>query len=170
MLVNKDRQDALTQKVDRVLTHRGWSIPIFLAIMALVFFLTFTIGDWLKGYFELGIESLSGAVNSGLIAAGVNDVLRSLLVDGIIAGVGGILTFLPNIFILFLALAFLEDSGYMAACCLCHGGDYEQAGVIRQGLYSDDTGVWMYRPGNYGITNSWKTGETVLRSCWLLPL
>ena len=49
VLVNKDRQDALTQKVDRVLTHRGWSIPIFLAIMALVFFLTFTIGDWLKG-------------------------------------------------------------------------------------------------------------------------
>ena len=114
VLVNKDRQDALTQKVDRVLTHRVWSIPIFLAIMALVFFLTFTIGDWLKGYFEMGIESLSGAVNSGLIAAGVNDVLRSLLVDGIIAGVGGILTFLPNIFILFLALAFLEDSGYMA--------------------------------------------------------
>ena len=114
VLVNKDRQDALTEKVDRVLTHKVWSIPIFLVIMAVVFFLTFTIGDWLKGYFEMGIESLSALISDGLVAAGVNEVLRSLLVDGIIAGVGGILTFLPNIFILFLALAFLEDSGYMA--------------------------------------------------------
>ena len=114
VLVNKDRQDALTEKVDRVLTHKVWSIPIFLVIMAVVFFLTFTIGDWLKGYFEMGIESLSALISDGLVAAGVNEVLCSLLVDGIIAGVGGILTFLPNIFILFLALAFLEDSGYMA--------------------------------------------------------
>ena len=114
VLVNKERQDALTEKVDKVLTHRIWSIPIFLGIMALVFFLTFTIGDWLKGYFELGIESVSALISGGLTAAGVNEMLRSLLVDGIIAGVGGILTFLPNIFILFLALAFLEDSGYMS--------------------------------------------------------
>ena len=129
VLVNKDRQDALTQKVDRVLTHRVWSIPIFLAIMAVVFFFTFTIGDWLKGYFEMGIESLSGAVNSGLVAAGVNDVLRSLLVDGIIAGVGGILTFLPNIFILFLALAFLEDSGYMARVAYVMEGIMSKLGL-----------------------------------------
>ena len=82
--------------------------------MALVFFLTFTIGDWLKGYFETGLEILSGGARSGLEAIHVAPPLISLLVDGIIAGVGGILTFLPNIFILFLALAFLEDSGYMA--------------------------------------------------------
>ncbi len=114
VLVNKDRQEALTEKVDRALTHRFWSIPIFLGIMALVFFLTFTIGDWLKGYFELGIEGISTLAGNVLSAAGVNEMVRSLLVDGIIAGVGGILTFLPNIFILFLALAFLEDSGYMS--------------------------------------------------------
>lgn len=114
VLVNKERQDALTEKVDRALTHRVWGIPLFLGIMAVVFFLTFTIGDWLKGYLEIGIENLSDLINNGLVMAGVNDVLRSLLIDGIIAGVGGILTFLPNIFILFLALAFLEDSGYMA--------------------------------------------------------
>ena len=82
--------------------------------MALVFFLTFTIGDWLKGYFELGIEGISTLAGNVLTSAGVNEMVRSLLVDGIIAGVGGILTFLPNIFILFLALAFLEDSGYMS--------------------------------------------------------
>lgn len=57
VLVNKDRQDALTEKVDRALTHRVWGIPIFLGIMAVVFFLTFTIGDWLKGYFEMGIDT-----------------------------------------------------------------------------------------------------------------
>lgn len=114
VLVNKDRQEALTEKVDRALTHRFWSIPIFLGIMALVFFLTFTIGDWLKGYFELGIEGISTLVGNVLSSTGVNEMVCSLLVDGIIAGVGGILTFLPNIFILFLALAFLEDSGYMS--------------------------------------------------------
>ena len=114
VLVNKERQEALTEKVDRALTHRFWSIPIFLGIMALVFFLTFTIGDWLKGYFELGIEGISTLAGNVLTSAGVNEMVRSLLVDGIIAGVGGILTFLPNIFILFLALAFLEDSGYMS--------------------------------------------------------
>lgn len=114
VLVNKDRQEALTEKVDRALTHRFWSIPIFLGIMALVFFLTFTIGDRLKGYFELGIEGISTLAGNVLSSAGVNEMVRSLLVDGMIAGVGGILTFLPNIFILFLALAFLEDSGYMS--------------------------------------------------------
>lgn len=114
VLVNKERQEAFTEKVDRALTHRFWSIPIFLGIMALVFFLTFTIGDWLKGYFELGIEGISTLAGNILTSAGVNEMVRSLLVDGIIAGVGGILTFLPNIFILFLALAFLEDSGYMS--------------------------------------------------------
>ena len=114
VLVNKERQEALTEKVDRALTHRFWSIPIFLGIMALVFFLTFTIGEWLKGYFELGIEGISTLAGNVLTSAGVNEMVRSLLVDGIIAGVGGILTFLPNIFILFLALAFLEDSGYMS--------------------------------------------------------
>ena len=114
VLVNKERQEALTEKVDRALTHRFWSIPIFLGIMALVFFLTFTIGDWLKGYFELGIEGISTLAGNVLSSAGVNEMVRSLLVDGIIAGVGGILTFLPNIFILFVALAFLEDSGYMS--------------------------------------------------------
>ena len=114
VLVNKEKKAALTDKADRLLTHNVLGLPIFLVIMALVFFLTFTIGDWLKGHFETGLEILSGGARSGLEAIHVAPPLISLLVDGIIAGVGGILTFLPNIFILFLALAFLEDSGYMA--------------------------------------------------------
>ena len=79
-----------------------------------MFLLTFTVGDFISGYFELAVEWLSGFISNALAAWQVNPAVTSLLVDGIIAGVGGILTFLPNIFILFLALAFLEDSGYMA--------------------------------------------------------
>lgn len=129
VLVNKDRQDALTEKADRALTHRVWGIPIFLGIMAVVFFLTFTIGDWIKGYLEVGIESFSVLVSDMLVATGVNEVLCSLIVDGIIAGVGGILTFLPNIFILFLALAFLEDSGYMARVAYVMEGIMSKLGL-----------------------------------------
>ena len=113
-LFNKDRQSALTDLVDRYLCHPVWGIPIFLGIMALVFFLTFTVGDFLKGYFQEGLDLISAAVLAGLQGIGASGWLTSLIVDGILAGVGGILTFLPNIFILFLALAFLEDSGYMS--------------------------------------------------------
>lgn len=114
VLVGREKKAELTDKVDSLLTHKWLGLPIFLLIMALVFFLTFTVGDWLKGYFEQGLEWVSGLAAGGLESAHVAPPVTSLLVDGIIAGVGGILTFLPNIFILFLALAFLEDSGYMA--------------------------------------------------------
>lgn len=114
VLVNKSKKEASTDKIDHYLTHRWLGLPIFLGIMALVFFLTFTIGDWLKGYFEIGLEEFSALISGILQALHTNSMLQSLIVDGIISGVGGILTFLPNIFILFLALAFLEDSGYMA--------------------------------------------------------
>lgn len=114
ILVNKSEKEAFTEKLDHFLTHRIWGLPLFLGIMALVFLLTFTVGDWLKEYFEIFLESFSAAVTSGLTSLHVGDMMISLVVDGIISGVGGILTFLPNIFILFLALAFLEDSGYMA--------------------------------------------------------
>lgn len=114
VLVNKSKKEARTDKIDHYLTIRWLGLPIFLAIMALVFFFTFTIGDFLKGYFEIGLELFSGMIQNGLQSVHANDMLISLIVDGIISGVGGILTFLPNIFILFLALAFLEDSGYMS--------------------------------------------------------
>lgn len=110
-LFNKESRSAWT---DRVLTHRIWGIPIFLGIMAFVFFLTFTVGDFLKGYFETGLEAFSGHLLAAMEAAHVSQWLISLVIDGVVAGVGGILTFLPNIFILFLALAILEDSGYMS--------------------------------------------------------
>ena len=114
VLLHKQKQDVFTEKVDRVLTHRIWGIPVFLCIMALVFFLTFFVGDWIKGFFELGIGWLSDAAKSGLESVEASPIIVSLVVDGIIGGVGTIITFLPNIFILFLALALLEDSGYMS--------------------------------------------------------
>ena len=113
-LVNKSEKEERTERADRFMTGKWLGLPIFLLIMALVFFLTFAVGDWLKGYFETGLELFSGFVSNGLQSVGTSPLLESLIVDGIISGVGGILTFLPNIFILFLALAFLEDSGYMA--------------------------------------------------------
>lgn len=113
-LFRKDQQSAWTDCVDQYLTHPVWGIPIFLGIMAAVFFFTFTVGDFLKGYFESGLDWFSQSVSGVFQAFHVSQWITSLVVDGIIAGVGGILTFLPNIFILFLALAFLEDSGYMA--------------------------------------------------------
>lgn len=113
-LVNKSTKEVRTEKIDHYMTSKWLGLPIFLGIMAIVFFLTFTVGDWLKGYFEIGLEWFSDVVMTALETGHVNPMLQSLIVDGIISGVGGILTFLPNIFILFLALAFLEDSGYMA--------------------------------------------------------
>lgn len=113
-LVNKSQKEERTDKIDRCLTGRWLGLPLFLGIMALVFFLTFTVGDWLKGYFEILLDWISRSAGGLLVSWHVSSMLQSLIVDGIISGVGGILIFLPNIFILFLALAFLEDSGYMA--------------------------------------------------------
>lgn len=113
-LFHKEKKAARTDRVDKLLTSPIWGIPVFLCIMALVFFLTFTVGDALKGIFEMALAFVSESVLAFLSRLHTADWLISLIVDGIIAGVGGILTFIPNIFILFLALAVLEDSGYMS--------------------------------------------------------
>ena len=102
-----------SDRIDAVVTNRVVGLPIFLALMYAVFHLTFTLGDPPMGWIEAGFEWLAGAVG-GLWPQGTDSLLRSLLVDGIISGVGGVLVFLPNILLLFLAIAILEDSGYMA--------------------------------------------------------
>ncbi|MEG1992156.1 MAG: ferrous iron transport protein B [Acetivibrio sp.] len=114
VLVNKATKEESTNKIDRILTHPIWGMPIFLGIMAIVFFLTFAVGDFLKGGFEILLNGFSDGVLHMLQYIGAGEIVTSLVVEGIIAGVGGILSFLPNIFILFLALAILEDSGYMS--------------------------------------------------------
>src|SRR5699024_443075 len=118
-----------TDSVDKVLTHHFWGVPVFLGIMALVFFLTFTIGDALKGVFEVGLDLLLNGATAFLEGVHASDWVISLVVDGVISGVGGILTFLPNIFILFLALGILEDSGYMARVAYVMDGIMGKVGL-----------------------------------------
>ena len=113
-LINKEKVALFTDRIDRILTHRIWGIAIFLLIMAIVFFLTFTIGDIFSAYVEEFISFLNISLENILTNLHVNELLIRLICDGIIAGVGGIITFLPNIIILFFALAILEDSGYMS--------------------------------------------------------
>ena len=129
VLVNKEKKEASTDRVDRILTHRWLGFPIFLGIMALVFLLTFTLGDWLKDYMSVFLSWVSDSVRGGMEAAGISAAVTSLVVDGIISGVGGILTFLPNIIILFLALAFLEDSGYMSRAAYVMDGIMGKVGL-----------------------------------------
>ncbi|NLW86281.1 MAG: ferrous iron transport protein B [Planctomycetes bacterium] len=104
---------SLSDRIDAVVTNRMLGLPIFLGLMYAVFHLTFTVGDPLMGWIEGGFDRLGDAVG-GLWQGGSENLLQSLLVDGVIGGVGGVLVFLPNILLLFLAIAVLEDSGYMA--------------------------------------------------------
>lgn len=128
LISNRKRKDS-TDKADRLLTHPILGVPVFLCIMGVVFFLTFAIGDWLKGYFEIFLESFSEAVSKVLALLHTSDWLSALVTEGIIAGVGGILTFIPNIAILFLALAILEDSGYMARVAYVMDGIMGKVGL-----------------------------------------
>ena len=114
VVMNKASKEARTDKADELMTHPVWGMPIFFGIMAVVFLLTFVVGDWISGGFEVVIGIVTDFIQKSMIGLHLSDGIISLVCDGIITGVGGILTFLPNIFILFLALAFLEDSGYMA--------------------------------------------------------
>lgn len=104
-----------SEKIDRILTGKYPAIPCFIAIMAAVFILTFNvIGAGLQKLLEMGIDALTVAVDKGLGAAGVNLALHSLVIDGIFAGVGSVLSFLPIIVTLFFFLSLMEDSGYIA--------------------------------------------------------
>ena len=101
--------------VDSVLTSKYLALPIFLLVMMLVFWLTFgVIGKWLSDLLSVGISAATDAIGAGLTAYGINPVVRSLVVDGVCAGVGSVLQFLPIIVVLFFFLSILEDSGYMA--------------------------------------------------------
>ena len=148
VLVNREKQSALTARVDGILLHNLLAIPAFLCIMALVFFLTFTIGDWLKGYLEAFVGWSSDAAASALASLHTNPMMISLVVDGIMAGVGGILSFLPNIFILFLALAFLEDSGYMSRVAYVMNGIIGRLGLSGRAIINNVVGVGCNGPAH----------------------
>ena len=104
-----------SRRIDKVLTGKYTGIPAFVAIMALVFYLTFNvIGAWLSDILDIGITALTHVVDNALTAFNVNSVLHALITDGIFNGVGSVLSFLPVIVTLFFFLSILEDSGYMA--------------------------------------------------------
>lgn len=104
-----------SQKIDKILTGKYTAIPCFIAIMLAVFYLTFNvIGAGLQDLLALGIEWITDITDKALTAAGVNEVLQSLVIDGIFAGVGSVLSFLPIIVTLFFFLSLMEDSGYIA--------------------------------------------------------
>ena len=112
---HESRERIRSQKIDTLLTGKYTAIPFFILIMACVFFLTFNvIGAFLQGLLESGIDALTTLVDNGLTSIGTNDVLHALIIDGIFAGVGSVLSFLPVIVTLFLFLSLLEDSGYIA--------------------------------------------------------
>lgn len=104
-----------SQKIDKILTGKYTAIPCFIAIMLAVFYLTFNvIGAGLQDLLALGIEWITDITDKALTAAGINEVLHSLVIDGIFAGVGSVLSFLPIIVTLFFFLSLMEDSGYIA--------------------------------------------------------
>ena len=111
----ESKEHLRSMKIDKVLTGKYTAIPCFIGIMGLVFFLTFSvIGAFLQNILDMGITALGNIVDHWMTAAGVNDVLHSLVMDGVFNGVGSVLSFLPVIVTLFFFLSLLEDSGYMA--------------------------------------------------------
>ena len=112
---HESKEHIRSVKIDSVLTNKYLAIPLFLLIMILVFWLTFgVIGKFLSDLLSLGIDKLTAVTDSALTAYGLNPVIHSLIIDGIFAGVGSVLSFLPTIVTLFFFLSILEDSGYMA--------------------------------------------------------
>lgn len=111
----ESKEHIRSQKIDRFLTGKYTAIPSFILIMVGVFYLTFNvIGAWLQGLMEMGVEWITELIAGAMAAANVNEALQSLVVDGMLAGVGSVLSFLPIIVTLFFFLSLLEDSGYIA--------------------------------------------------------
>ena len=111
----ESREHLRSQRLDRVLTGKYTALPVFIAIMGLVFFLTFVVvGAALQDLLAAGIEWLTGAVDAALTAGHVNEAIHGLIIGGIFEGVGSVLSFLPVIVTMFFFLSLLEDSGYIA--------------------------------------------------------
>ena len=111
----ESREHHRSVKIDSVLTNKYLALPLFLVIMLLIFWLTFgVIGSFLSDLLSLGIDKLTSLTDSALTAYGINEVVHSLIIDGIFAGIGSVLSFLPIIVVLFFFLSILEDTGYMA--------------------------------------------------------
>lgn len=123
--VNASKAQSLTQTIDKVLIHKLFGLPIFIFLMWGLFQLTFTLGEIPMGWIEEGFGWLGDVLGETI----ESEALKSLIVDGIIAGVGGVLMFLPNIMILFLGIALLETTGYMARAAFLLDGFFHKFGL-----------------------------------------
>ncbi|HCF50543.1 MAG TPA: ferrous iron transport protein B, partial [Syntrophomonas sp.] len=115
----------VTEKIDNVLLNRVLGIPLFLGMMWLLFQMTFTLGAPPMDWIDSGVSALGDWLNANM----ADGLLRSLLVDGIVGGVGGVIVFLPNILLLFLGIAFLEGTGYMARAAFVMDQVMHKAGL-----------------------------------------
>lgn len=126
--VTRERRQEISDRIDSVVTNRLIGLPLFFLIMYAVFVFTFTCADPMIGWIERGFGALGDAVG-GAWPETTLPFLRSLLISGVIDGVGGVIVFLPNILFLFLAIAFLEDSGYMARAAFVMDGVMRKFGL-----------------------------------------
>ena len=145
---SESKEHARSIKIDKILTGKYTAIPSFIAIMGLVFWLTFSvIGKGLSNLLDLGISHLTTLVDGLLTKANINDVIHSLIIDGIFNGVGSVLNFLPIIVTLFFFLSLLEDSGYMARVAFVMDKRLRKAGLSGRSIVPMLIGFGCTVPG-----------------------
>lgn len=164
------RSDArkTSEAIDAILVHKWLGLPIFAGVMFSIFWLTFTIGEIPMGWIETGFGYLGNAVDS-LWAADSSSPLRSLIVQGMIAGVGGVVVFLPNIVLLFLGLAVLEDTGYMARAAFVMDRVMHRFGLHGKSFVPMMTGFGCSIPGIMA-TRTLENERDRLTTMLVLPL
>ncbi|GGF85316.1 ferrous iron transport protein B [Paenibacillus aceti] len=165
------KPNTLTEKIDAIVTHPIWGIPIFLLFMLLTFMLTFDwlgtpLSDLLEGFIS---GPVSTWVDQGLVAVGASEFTRALLTEGIIGGVGGVLVFIPQIFIMFLIISFIEDSGYMARITVMMDKVMELAGLNGKALIPFIIGFGCNVPGIMASRSIEQSKERML-TMLLVPL
>jgi ferrous iron transport protein B len=170
VVIQVPRKDArrLSDSVDAVVVNRVLGIPIFLAVMYAIFWLTFTLGEVPMGWIETGFAALGDGI-SALFPNGGASPVRSLLVDGVIGGVGGVLVFLPGILLLFLGLAVLEDTGYMARAAFLTDRLMHRFGLHGRSFIPLVTGFGCSIPGIMA-TRTMENEKDRLATMLVLPL
>ena len=166
----RSRADArvVSDTVDRVLVHRFAGLPIFFAVVYAIFWITFTLGEVPMGWIESGFGLLAAGLNS-LWPEGAESPLRSLLVDGVVGGVGGVLVFLPNILLLFFGLALLEDTGYMSRAAFLMDRVMHRFGLHGKSFVPMMTGFGCSIPGIMA-TRTLENERDRLTTMLVLPL
>jgi ferrous iron transport protein B len=169
-LIHVAREDhrRISDRIDAVVAHRVWGLPIFLAVMYAMFWMTFTLGEAPMNWIESGVAMLGGLVTN-LWPGDPGSPLLSLLVDGIIAGVGGVLVFLPNIILLFLGLSLLEDTGYLARAAYISDRVLSRFGLHGKSFLPLITGFGCSIPGIMA-TRTIENERDRLATIFVLPL